>query len=841
MLYSIEEIGQIIGGKFLQKTSAETKIEHLLFDSRQVSAPATSLFFALTGQRNNGHKYLSDLHRAGLRNFVVSENVDAENFPNSNILKVENTLAALQILAAAHRQKFKIPVIGITGSNGKTIVKTWLTQLLQPDFEVVSSPKSYNSQIGVPLSVWQMQPRHDLAIFEAGISRPGEMENLEKIIRPDIGIFTNIGAAHREGFETQQQKIEEKMLLFRHAKTLVFCADHEKIARAISISNFSKKTISWSATGQPADLQIIENQKLANGFIKIKYKIFHPEKFQNLEKPGFDFGKIFSFSLPFSDAASIENACHCLVVLLYFGTSPGKIRSRFLHLEPVEMRLELKAAINRCTLINDAYSNDLSSLAIALTFAAAQARDRKLTLILSDIFQSGLSPEILYQKVAEVILEKKVARCIGIGVDIQQVVKYLPKDFETKFYATTDDFLKNFNEIHFADELILLKGSRVFAFERIARRLEKKAHKTVLEVNLSALVHNLNVFGKLLRPGVKILAMVKASGYGSGAAEVAKLLEFHKIDYLGVAYADEGIELRQAGVNLPILVLNPPASGGTSLDAILRFRLEPEVYSLPGLADLIDFLGKERRIGIHLKFDTGMHRLGFEPRDLPELIEILEKNPHVEVKSVLSHLAASDAPGHDDFTKKQAAQFLEMSEKLTEAIGYQPLRHIVNTSGIARFPEFHFDMVRVGIGLYGVQVAGLSEKLMVVNTLKATISQIKNIAPGDTVGYNRNGKIVRPTRIATVSIGYADGLLRLAGNGHFSMQVHGKFAPTVGNICMDMTMLDVSEIPQAAAGDEVIVFGENPPVESLAKALQTIPYEVFTNISERVKRVYFQE
>lgn len=832
MYYPIETVANVLQAQFLQKNDPAAEVEHLLFDSRQVAQAATSLFFALVGTRNDGHQFLKELYRVGVRNFVVNRNeIELLDLPEANVLKVENSLAALQKLAAWHRQKFKIPVIGITGSNGKTIVKTWLEQLLRPDFDLVASPKSFNSQIGVPISIWQMQPQHELAIFEAGISQAGEMSKLEEIIRPTIGILTNIKSAHREGFESQRQKLEEKLLLFRLAELLIFCADHEKITAA----DLPKNTFSWSRTGKPANLQIIEIQKLASGFSKIKYQ-FEPLAVQNSKS------KIQSLNLPFSDEASLENACHCLATMLHLGISPAKIRARFARLEPVEMRLELKAAINRSTLLNDFYNNDLSSLSIALAFAAQQSRERKLTLVLSDIFQSGLPTDELYRRVASIILEKKVARLLGIGSEIKAVRKFLPKNFDCQFFVSTDDFLLKINDLGFADELILLKGSRIFKFEKIARRLEQQAHKTVLEVNLSALVHNLNVFGRLVRPGTKMLAMVKASGYGSGAAEVAKLLEFHKIDYLGVAYADEGIELRQAGVRLPILVLNPEPA---SLDALLRFHLEPEVYSLRGLADLLHFLGKnlekERRVGIHLKLDTGMHRLGFELADLPELLEILKNSPQIEVKSVLSHLAASDSAAHDEFTRRQAARFSEMSEQIKNALGYSPLRHLVNTSGIARFPEFHFDMVRLGIGLYGMKMPDLAEPLRVVNTLKATISQIKNIPAGDTVGYNRNGKIARPTRIATISIGYADGLLRAAGNGKFSVLIHGQTAPTVGNVCMDMTMVDVSEIPQAREGDEVVVFGANPPVESLAAALGTIPYEIFTSVAGRVKRVYFQE
>ncbi len=845
MKYSITDIQKILTAAWLRQSDPFAPVEQLLLDSRHITAPAVSLFFALPGKRHDGHRYLDALYQAGVRQFVVSEKVNAQPFPEANILHVGNTLEALQQLAAYHRTRFQIPVVGITGSNGKTVVKEWLYQLLAPDFHIARSPKSYNSQTGVPLSVWQMQPEHTLAIFEAGISQPGEMERLERIIRPDIGLFTNIGPAHREGFSSKMQKVEEKMRLFDHAKTLIYCADHEKIAEVVAKwKNTEHTAFSWSREGRDADLRITEVQPLPDGHTRIT-GLFPPEhpilaggQSSVAGRRSQVAGRQSSIAIPFSDPASVENAIHCWALLHLLHVPQEQIAARMRHLEPVEMRLELKAGINRCTLVNDFYNNDLASLRIALQFAARQARTGQFTLILSDILQSGQEAERLYEKVAAAMLEQRVSRLIGIGEAIPAIREKLPPGFDAVFYPGTDAFLFNLQNQDFRDELILLKGARPFAFERIARRLEQKAHKTVLEVNLTALIHNLNAYNRQLRPGTKMLAMVKASGYGSGAAEVARLLEFHQVDYLGVAYADEGIELRQAGVNLPILVLNPEPSG---FDAMYRYRLEPEVYSLPRLDELIRFAGTDKRLSIHLKLDTGMHRLGFEPADLNALTEKLRAFPNLEVRSVFSHLSASDAPQHDDFTHRQAAAFSAMFEAIKTGLGYAPLRHIVNTGGIARFPEYHFDMVRLGIGLYGIDSSGLHDQLRVVNTLKATISQIKNVPPGDTVGYNRNGPVTRPTRIATISIGYADGFLRLAGGGRYAVLVHGERAPTIGNVCMDMTMVDVTHIPAAREGDEVVVFGENLPVQELAACLQTIPYEVFTNISERVKRVYWQE
>ncbi|MEO6037161.1 MAG: bifunctional UDP-N-acetylmuramoyl-tripeptide:D-alanyl-D-alanine ligase/alanine racemase [Saprospiraceae bacterium] len=835
MTYSITDIQQITGATWLQQAQPAAPVEQLLFDSRQVTAPGAALFFALPGQRLDGHHYLAEAYRNGVRQFLVSQPIDPRDLPEANVLQAPDTLIALQDLAAYHRAQFHLPVVGIAGSNGKTIVKEWLYQLLAADFNIVRSPKSYNSQIGVPLSVWQLQPAHSLALFEAGISRRGEMERLARIIRPTIGIFTTIGPAHREGFSSKMEKVQEKMRLFATAGTLVYCADEAKIKTAAEawikeLPAGERRTFSWSATGQPADFQVVEIAAQPDGTTEIallvpgsdpKFRIPHS-----------------AFRIPFQDAASVENAIHCWAVAYLLNVPADDINARMTQLEPVEMRLEIKSAVHGSTLINDAYNNDLASLRIALAFAAQQAKDRRLTLILSDILQGGRDKKKMYQEVAAMMLEQRVGRLIGIGPEVIRLRELLPPDFDSSFYPDTATFLEHITAHEFHDELILLKGARPFAFEYIARRLEQKNHKTVLEVNLTALAHNLNVYARLLGPGVKMMVMVKAAGYGSGAAEVAKLLEFRHVDYLGVAYADEGIELRQAGVTLPILVLNPESA---TFDVMYRYCLEPEVYSLAQLDELIQFAGTKKNLTIHLKLDTGMHRLGFEPAAIPPLLDRLRANPQLRVQSVFSHLAASDAAAHDDFTRQQAAAFSAMYAEIQAALGYSPLRHLVNTGGIARWPEFHFDMVRLGIGLYGIDSSGLQDQLRVVNTLKATVSQVKTVPVGETVGYNRNGPVLRPTRIATISIGYADGLLRLAGNGRYSVVIRGQQVPTIGNVCMDMTMVDVSNVPAVQEGDDVEVFGEQQPVQALAGCLQTIAYEVFTNIAERVKRVYWQE
>lgn len=828
MQYTLAEIGALTGAEYLQCPHPQALIDTLLFDSRQIATPSFALFFALAGPRHDGARYIPEAYRAGVRSFVLRGNFDPTPYPDANFLRVQNPLDALQSLAARHRRRFHIPVIGITGSNGKTIVKEWLFQLLQPDFETLRSPKSYNSQIGVPLSVWQLQASHQLAIFEAGISLPAEMARLEAVIQPDIGIFTNIGAAHREGFESKQAKLEEKMRLFENTALLIYCRDHEKIdaaARLWEMQKTARRFCSWSRRPASGADFLLENiQHLPDGACRFQVRAQD---------------ELTTLQIPFGDEASLENAMHCIVTARNLGLPMASIQQRLQHLEPVEMRLEIKAGINGCTVINDAYNNDLSALRIALQFAGGQRQRRAFTLILSDILQSGQKDEVLYPKVASAMQEQGVTRLIGIGRAVAVLPQYLPEGFDCHFYEDTEQFLQHFGQLNFQNEMILVKGARPFAFERVAERLAQKAHKTVLEVNLGALIHNLNTYRSRLKPGTRTMAMVKASGYGSGSAEVARLLEYHKTDYLGVAYADEGIELRHAGVNLPILVLNPEPA---SFDPMYRYRLEPEIYSLDILRALRNYTGESRQMAIHLKLDTGMHRLGFEAADVPALLILLQSAPNLHVQTIFSHLAASDAPEHDAFTHRQAETFMQLYTQICEGLGYRPMRHLANTGGIVRFPEYHFEMVRLGVGLYGVDSSGLADKLQVVNTLKATISQIKNLKAGETVGYNRNsGVLAAPKRIATISIGYADGFLRLAGRGQYAVQVHGQAAPTIGNVCMDMTMIDVSHIPQAREGDEVIVFGTSPRVESLAQCLQTIPYEVFTNISERVKRVYWQE
>lgn len=845
--YSIEQIAKVVRGKFLQK--AETPlIEHLVLDSRKISYTDQSIFFAIKGQRRDGHHFIRELYEKGVKNFVVSLPAESGEKageeitlpPNSNVIKVKDTVVALQSLAAHHRKQFDIPVIGITGSNGKTIVKEWLYQLLSPDHNIVRSPKSYNSQIGVPLSVWQMEDFHDLAIFEAGISQPDEMANLAKVIQPTIGIFTNIGIAHSEGFLNIRQKINEKLKLFVNAEIIIFCRDYTDINECIVAARAQMKkadvdfdgfkTFSWSKQHPDADVlvkHIEKNTDTTN--ITLEHK-----------------GEAFQFSISFIDDASIENAIQCWMLMHWLHADPELIRQRMLDLHSVAMRLEMNDAINNCSLINDSYNSDLNSLSIALDFLMQQKQHEKKTVILSDILQSGIPDMKLYGEVSDLLQSKGVNRFIGIGPSVIAQRQHFEKkeSYAASFYSSTDEFLNSFSDTSFQDETILLKGARRFEFERIGKKLEQKAHETVLEIDLSALLHNLSVYQSLLRPETKTMVMVKAFSYGSGSFEIANALQFHKTDYLAVAYADEGAELRKAGITTPVMVMNPEQQ---SFESIIHYHLEPELYTIKMLKLFAQTVSLHRDkypegYPVHLELETGMNRLGFSADDLDELLALLKENGLLHVKSVFTHLAASEDPSLDNYTHMQLHRFNMMSEKIQQQLGYPFLRHAVNSAGIVRFPDAHFDMVRLGIGLYGFDAThSVQQRLRNVSTLKTTISQIKKIKAGETIGYGRMGIAHHDMTIATVGIGYADGLNRSLSRGNGRMLVKNQLAPIVGNICMDMTMIDISHIPGCEEGDEVIVFGNELRVQQLAEWANTIPYEIVSTISRRVKRVYFQE
>jgi len=819
--YTALSIAPLINGRLLSSDD-ESNILHLLTDSRKVTQPESSLFFALTSERNDGHKYIEELYSKGVRNFVIGLHF---SFPvllkGCTVIAVTDTLAALQQLAAYHRSKFSLPVAGITGSNGKTIVKEWLYQLLKDEYNVVRSPKSFNSQIGVPLSVWQIRSEHGMALFEAGISRQGEMQKLAEIIRPNIGVFTNLGNAHSEGFSSQEEKLNEKFKLFADCDVLIYSKDDTAVknkAHEFFELYPMTKGISWSLH----DRATITANKI--------------EKDERGTSISFEYrATTFTFRIPFTDDASIHNALTCVCFLLAVERLSPELLQKFNSLHAVEMRLQLREGSRNCTIINDTYNSDIQSLKIALDFLNQQNQHQQKTVILSDILESGSNQDELYRKVAEMIEQAGVNRIIGVGKDIcQQFQKF---SINKKFFFNTAHFLENFNSFTFQDEIILIKGARSFEFEKITRLLENKIHATVMEINLNALVNNLNVYRNSLYPGTRVMAMVKAFSYGSGSHEIAKTLEYHRVDYLTVAYADEGVVLRKAGVKTPIMVMNPEPGSFLNL---AEYNLEPEIYNRYILDDLLNHV-EGGETGIHLELDTGMRRLGFDEQELDALLAVLKKNPNLIVKSVFSHLAASDENKHDLFTWEQIEKFEQMSSYLIRSLGYPVLRHILNSSGIKRFPEAQFDMVRLGIGLYGVDPsAKFQTQLENVGSLKTIISQLRKIKAGESVGYSRKGQVKEDATIAVVAIGYADGLDRGLSNGKGHMLVNGKPAPIVGNICMDMTMLDVSRI-DCKEGDEVLVFGKDLPITELAKNIDTIPYEILTGISQRVRRVYFQE
>jgi Alr-MurF fusion protein len=804
------QLQSITGGTPLLAQDEPVKV--LSIDSRKTIAQEGVVFFAIKGERHDGHKHLKELYKKGVRQFVVeTDTSDREYFSDSNILQVESSVDALQKIAAFHRHQFSLPVIGITGSNGKTIIKEWLHQMLSQDKIVVKNPGSYNSQVGVPLSVWQIQDYHQIGIFEAGISKPGEMVKLEKIIQPTYGIFTNIGSAHDEGFESTEQKIKEKLQLFNNVTKLIYCKDQHAVDEVVSKSTLPSFT--WGKS-IGADIQVEEQER----YFLIRSK-----------------NREFKLTIPFTDKASIENCLHCVTMMLLLDYTPDIIQKQVDKLRAVKMRLELKEAVNFSYVIDDTYNNDLGGLEISLQFLSHQQQKKNKTLILSDIFESGLPESVLAQQVAQLVKKNNVNKFIGIGP-----LLYLNKNlFPTNaiFYQSTEQFLADLQADQFQHEVILVKGARTFAFEKIVSRLQRKVHGTIMEIDLGALVYNFNFFKARLKPSTKVMVMVKAFAYGSGSNEIANLLQYHQADYLGVAYTDEGIELRKNNITLPIMVMNPSED---SFDQIITYSLEPEIYSIRLFRKLIAFL-QGKACKIHLKLDTGMHRLGFEEGQIEELISLLSENKNIEVASIFTHLAGADDSQHDSFSKTQADGFFLRAEKISKALGYQPLFHLLNSPGILRLTHLQADMVRLGIGLYGVDptTEGFKE-LKPVATLKTVISQIKHIRKGESVGYGRRGLAEKDLVLGTIAIGYADGFNRAFSRGVGSVVVRGVRCPVVGNVCMDMTMIDLTET-RAIEGDEVIIFGKEMPINEVAASIQTIPYEILTNTSERVKRVFIAE
>jgi Alr-MurF fusion protein len=832
MTYTIRHIAEIIDGELL-RFRGDDVIGHLLLDSRRLVFPANSLFFALKGPRRDGRVYMEELYKRGVRNFVV-ETVGRSfgSMPEANIIGVTDTLTALQRLAAWHRAQFAIPVIAITGSNGKTIVKEWLNELLAEDFFIARSPKSYNSQTGVPLSVWQLQPAHTLAIFEAGISQPGEMEKLGAILKPTIGIFTNIGEAHSEGFASRADKAAEKLKLFGGAQVLIYGGDQKEAAAAVG-----KWREERSRQGETFP-ELFSWGKEDSNPVRVEHTEILPAASRLTIR--YD-GTAGVLTLPFTDQASVENAMHGVAACLWLRLPLEKLAPRLATLAPIAMRLELKSGINHCSIINDSYSADLSSLAIALDFLAQQQHHTRRTVILSDILESGRPEADLYAEVGRALQQKKIDRLIGIGGRIGAHASTIGEWFsgDQVYLPTVDAFRQDLHRLHFRDETILLKGARVFEFEEIDRLLTEQIHQTVMEIDLSAMAANLRTWRQLLQPTTRVMAMVKAFAYGSGSFEIANLLQFHGVDYLGVAYADEAVALRRGGIRMHIMVMNTENS---AFDSLVQYNLEPVIYSMEIVRSFGRWLKREgvADFPVHIELETGMNRLGFPAQEWDDLLRMLPAAP-LKVQSVFSHFAASEDPGQDAFSTRQATAFREMADRLEKTLGYTFIRHLANSAAMVRKPEWQLDMVRLGIGLYGIDSANTGKlDLQEVSTLKTTIAQIKYLHTGETIGYNRRGLAQPGTVIATVRIGYADGYSRNLGNGVGKMWVKGRPAPTIGSISMDLTMIDITGIPDVREGDEVIVFGKELSVSQLATWAQTIPYEILTGVSQRVKRIYFE-
>ncbi|MCR5819914.1 MAG: bifunctional UDP-N-acetylmuramoyl-tripeptide:D-alanyl-D-alanine ligase/alanine racemase [Bacteroidaceae bacterium] len=837
MTYSIQTISDIIGAEHVGDSNAQ--IDWLLTDSRSLTFPEESLFFAIRTSKNDGHRFIGELYRRGVRNFVV-EHLPEMLMPDANYLRVPSTMTALQTLARSHREQFDIPIVGITGSNGKTIVKEWLYQLMADNETVTRSPRSWNSQLGVPLSVWRLEQTTTLGIFEAGISDPGYMEALQSIIQPTIGILTCIGPAHDENFGSRREKCLNKLCLFRDAKTLIYHADDELINECISHSDFRSNLIGWSSENPSAPIYISGIVK-GSTTTEVAYSVAASDIFPR-QMAG-------SFTLPFIDDASIEDAIHCFCAGICLGLAPDSIAQRISHLEPVAMRLEVKEGLHGCTLITDSYNSDLNSLEIALDFMRRRPdhEGRRRTLILSDIKQTGLGLMDLYRHVLDLTGQYGIEELIGIGPEISAAMKSLGLSPDNLFPSTAD-FLSSGLFESLSDRVILIKGARSFRFEHITEALEKRVHETILEVNLSALSENLRYYRSFMRPETKMVCMVKASAYGAGAVEVAKTLQAAGVDYLAVAVADEGAELRRAGITANIIVMNPEMS---SFHTLFEFRLEPEVYSFRLLKALIHTAERAgiTNYPIHLKLDTGMHRLGFDPeKDLSEVIHLLTSQTALIPRSVFSHFVGSDSEEFDQFSALQFERFIKATEQLQASFPHHILRHICNSAGIEHFPERHLDMVRLGLGLYGINPitpphsasSSVNLQLTPISTLKTTILQIRQVPKEDTVGYSRKGHLTRDSRIAAIPIGYADGLNRHLGRGKGYCLVAGKKAPYIGNICMDVCMIDVTDIP-CEEGDAVLIFGPELPPSVLADAIDTIPYEILTSVSPRVKRIYYWE
>ena len=818
MKYLLEEIAKVTGAKLIGDGSA--MVSYVITDSRTVSYPSGSVFVAIKTSRNDGHRYVKDLISVGVKSFIISD--ESVVCDGANFLVTPDPLKAMQKLAAYHRAKFNIPVLGVTGSNGKTIVKEWISQLIGDDKKVTRSPRSYNSQIGVPLSVLEIDEQTELAIIEAGISKPGEMDKLACIIKPTVGIFTHLGEAHQENFASLKEKCEQKLRLFATADVIIYGKDDKLLDIAVAQADLKAEHFTWGKAAGTT-VKLLSAGNTANGYdIRYKYK-----------------NKEHELTLPFGDNASVENAMNSLCFMLWLGADPDEIAKRFTTLKSVAMRLEVKNGENGCLVINDSYNSDFDSLSIALDFLKSQAEAKKLkkTIILSDIFQSGKDTVSLYMSVAELLKNKAVERLIGVGPEISANAN-LFNIAEKSFYASTRDLLESNVLAELKNEAVLLKGARSFRFEDVSAKISSIVHQTTLEVDINAILHNVDYFRSFLKPETKMVHMVKANAYGSGDVAVSRALQQHGCDYLAVAVADEGATLRNEGISVPIIVMNPEIGG---LGKIIDYHLEPEIYSFSMLEAFIDEAERQgvKKYPVHIKINTGMSRLGFELDEADELIKRLKAKDALLVRSVFSHFVGSDEERFDDFTEEQVRRFKSVADKFDKAFDHKVLRHILNSAGIERFPQYQFDMVRLGIGHYGFSAVDNS-RLEEACTLKTVILQIRKVPASETVSYCRNGKLAKDSVIGAIPIGYADGLDRHLGNRAYSVMVNGKLVPIVGNICMDVCMIDLTGV-DAKEGDVVTIFGKGHSIMNMAKQLGTISYEILTSVSPRVRRVYYQE
>ncbi|MCL1851339.1 MAG: bifunctional UDP-N-acetylmuramoyl-tripeptide:D-alanyl-D-alanine ligase/alanine racemase [Bacteroidetes bacterium] len=816
-----EQITQIITPKNSIVCNPNWGISELAFDSRKITFPEQTLFFAIKTAKNDGHLYISELIKQKVKNFVISENIEDFKHFDVNFYQLEDPVFAMQQIAAEHRKKFTCPVVGITGSNGKTIVKEWLSAILSKDFSVIKNPNSYNSQIGVPFSVWQMNENHSFGIFEAGISQRNEMDRLAAVIQPNMGILTNIGNAHSQFFENDKEKLIEKLKLFHTASSIIYNNDYELIREILATENYAHlKKISWG--------------KYPNSY----YRIVSQKQLQNSTVVEFSHSPQW-LEIPFTDAASVENVLHIAALLMYMGYSLTHISKQLRFLSSLVMRMEIKEAQNNSIIINDTYSLDINSLRIALDFLSNQTQFSKRTLIISDFEQVNWG-EKEYMELSKIFDNHNITKMVVVGTEMRKRHGYFPV-VEKHFYTTTNELLAHLDVINIRDEAVLVKGARSFRFERVVQALQLKTHQTILQVNLSALVHNLHFFKKLVHPETKMMAMVKAMSYGLGDAELINELCYHQIDYLAVAYTDEGIALRRRNITRPIIVLGAEAAG---YDLMIRYNLEPEIFNLFYLKELIVTLENYPEIEnfpIHIKVDTGMHRLGFDEEEIDELLQCVDSCSQLKIASVFTHLAASEDVKEDKFTKKQIQKYNAICQKIDAQISYPYLKHLLNTAGIVRFPEAQYEMVRLGLGLYGFSpVPEIQSQLQSVITLKSVITQLKKVRKGETIGYNRTFTAQKDMQIAIVPVGYADGFPRELSNGVGTMRVKNKNCPVTGKICMDMTMIDVTGW-DVAIGDEVIIYDAENSLEQIGSSIHKTSYELLTAISRRVPRIYIRE